>query len=364
MELNAIARVLGELAPLGGAEPWDNVGLLAGEPKMSVTRALFTVDLTLGVVDEAVESGAELVVAYHPPIFGGLKRVAFDTALGAALRHGIALYSPHTALDVAPLGTNDVLARIVRLREAKPLRDSSRERDLKLVVFVPEADVDRVADAMFAAGAGRIGDYERCSYRLAGQGTFFGNDSTNPAVGKKGTLERVDEIRLELVVPSAKLGVVVEALRGAHPYEEPAFDVYATRSVPRGGGIGRVGRLDPIGTSALVARIKKGLGIEEVLVAAPDGAGDRMHRAAAVSAGSAGDMWKEARRFGADVYVTGEMRHHDALAAVAAGVTVICTLHSNSERVALKEFADRVRTRLDGVNIDVSKIDRDPFVFS
>lgn len=364
MELNAITRVFEEMAPLGGAEPWDNVGLLAGAAEMSVSRALFTIDLTRSVVEEAVQAGAELVVAYHPPIFGGLKRVSFDTAIGAALKHGLALYSPHTALDVAPLGTNDVLARIIRMREPRPLRDTSRERDHKLVVFVPEADADRVADAMFAAGAGKIGDYERCSYRLNGQGTFFGGDATNPAVGARGQLERVDEVRLEVVVPSAKVGEVVEALRGAHPYEEPAFDIYTTRAVPRGGGIGRMGRLDPVGTSALVARLKKGLRIDNVLIAAPDGSGDRLHRMAAVSAGSAGEMWKDARRGGADIYVTGEMRHHDALAAVAAGMTVVCTLHSNSERVALEEFAKRVGERLDGVETLMSERDRDPFAFA
>ena len=145
------------------------------------------------------------------------------------LRHGVAVYSPHTAFDNCPGGINDGLAKRLGLTDVKPLRKRDGRRECKLVVFVPDSDLAKVSDAVFAAGAGVIGQYEQCSYRLAGTGTFFGTDATNPTVGAKGRREEVSEWRLEVVVPEGKVDAVVAAMRTAHSYEEPAYDVYPLR---------------------------------------------------------------------------------------------------------------------------------------
>lgn len=353
-----------ELAPLRYAESWDNVGLLVGDPSAPVTRVLVTVDYTPEVAEEAREAGAEMVVAYHPPLFAPVKRVPHDAPWAEAARRGVALYSMHTALDVARGGTNDVLAEAcgVREEERRPLRPfAPKDAEHKLVTFVPGGDVEKVAAALFDAGAGRIGAYTRCSFRTAGTGTFFGEEGASPVVGEAGRLETVEEIRLETVVPVGALEAVVRALRASHPYEEPAFDLVRLAAPPEGVGQGRVGPVEPCPRRDLVARVKKELGLAHVLVAGPlDGEARRV----AVAAGAAGEMIEDAIRAGADVFVTGEVRHHDALAAARRGLAVVATLHSNSERRAVRALAARVGARLSGIEVRASARDADPFTIA
>ncbi len=364
-ELRHILRVLDDLAPLRYAESWDNVGLLVGDPSADVKHVLVTVDYTREVAEEARAAGAELVVAYHPPIFAAMKRVPHDALWVDAVRRGVALYSPHTALDVAKGGTNDFLADAcgVHAADRRAIRPHpSKDAHTKLVTFVPADAVEKVSEAIFAAGAGRIGAYTQCSFRTAGTGTFFGGEGANPAVGAAGRLETVDEIRLETLVPLGRTDDVVRAMRAAHPYEEPAFDL--VRLAPPGEGpaigLGRVGPIDEAPRRAIVDALKGALGVAHVLVAGPL---DGTAKTVAVAAGAGGELMEDAIRAGADVFVTGELRHHDALSAARRGVTVIAALHSNSERAAVRAHAKRIAERLgDGVRVTTSTRDADPFV--
>lgn len=273
MLLSSLLPILDSLAPLSAASSWDNVGLLVGDPSADVARILVTVDYTDRVVEETRgEAGTDLVVAYHPPLFSAFKRVPHDAVWADAVRRGIALYSMHTALDVAAGGTNDVLADVcgVSATDRRSLRAPERDDAVhKIVTFVPKEAVERVSEALFEAGAGKIGGaYSRCSFRAEGVGTFFGEDDANPAVGERGRLERVPEIRLETVFPPSRTDAVVAALRRAHPYEEPAFDLVRLAQIPGGLGLGRVGDVAPVALTELVGRIKAGLGLSAVLVAA------------------------------------------------------------------------------------------------
>src|SRR3954463_3393352 len=229
MKLAQLIDSLEAIAPTRHAESWDNVGLIAGDPEQPVSGVMLTIDYTPAVADEARAAKCDAIVAYHPPLFEAVKRVtsAGSTSLVFdAIRRGVALYSPHTALDVADGGTNDMLAAILELRERAPLKlAQTKANQYKLVTFVPKEALEKVSRALFDAGAGRIGKYSSCSFLTAGTGTFFGEEGTNPAVGQAGKLERSDEIRLETVVPIAKLETVIRALRQSHPYEEPAFDL-------------------------------------------------------------------------------------------------------------------------------------------
>jgi dinuclear metal center YbgI/SA1388 family protein len=365
MKLKEVVAALDHVAPLRYAESWDNVGLLVGDPSAEVTRALVTVDYTRAVADEARALGAELVVSYHPPIFGAMKRVPHDALWAEAVRLGVALYSPHTALDVADGGTNDWLADACRIhKEARrALRGyAAKDAHYKLVTFVPESAMLAVSEALFDAGAGRIGDYTRCSFRTPGSGTFFGEEGASPVVGAPGRLETVAEIRIETLVPVGLVDAVVAALRSAHPYEEPAFDVVRLAPASEGVtvGLGRVGDVTPIPRAELVERIKTALGVSHVLVAGPrDGSAARV----AVAAGAGGELLEDAIRAKADVFVTGEVRHHDALSAARRGMTVVAALHSNSERAAVRAYAARLATRLVGVvDVRAAACDADPFV--
>lgn len=364
MRLADVVRHLDSIAPPSTAEAWDNVGLLVGDANADVSRAMLCIDYTAAVAEEAEAAGCDLVLAYHPPLFKPLKKL---TAGGAsaliydAIRRGVAVYSPHTALDVAEGGTNDVLADVVGIgKDRRPIKlADTKAANCKLVTFVPHDAVAAVSGAMFAAGAGRIGNYSSCSFRSSGTGTFFGEEGTKPAAGQAGRLETSVETRIETVVPLAKVADVVRALKQSHPYETPAFDLVTLAAPPTGAGLGRAGALEtPAERSELFDRIKRGLDVDRLLIAGPT---EGVATTAAVCAGSCGEYLADVRATKADVYVTGELRHHDALALAAAGMTVVCTLHSHSERVTLRHLAERLGREVAGVSWTVSTRDADPF---
>lgn len=361
MQLSQVIAQLEQIAPTGQAESWDNVGLLAGDPRQAVSRALLAIDYADEVARERESLACELVIAYHPPIFYPIKRLTAGDVVFEAVRRGVAIYSPHTALDVAEGGTNDVLCDVLGVSRRQPLKLlETKSAQYKLVTFVPEEAVEKVSRALFDAGAGRIGKYSACSFRCAGAGTFFGEEGTNPAVGQSGRLELAPEVRLETVVPIAKVAPVVEALRRTHPYEEPAFDLNQLASPPPRTGIGRLGEFDaPVQRSELLERIKRGLEIDHLLVAGPT---DGTVRRAAACAGACGELLNEAISQRAELYLTGELRHHDAIKAARAGLTVVCTLHSNSERLALRRLKQRLEEALPELACHLSRTDRDPFV--
>lgn len=366
MNVSDLVSAMESIAPTRYAESWDNVGLLVGDPSAPVTKILLTIDYTAAVAAEGKRLGCDAVIAYHPPIFQGLKRIAGDSVIHDAIARGVAIYSPHTAWDVADGGANDVLARAIGLSDVRPLKPAEgRATTYKLVVFIPDDHVEQVGEAMFRAGAGRIGNYSRCSFRSPGTGTFFGESGASPAVGRAGRLETADEIRVETIVPISCLDRVLAAMRATHPYEEPAFDVVQLAAVPEGKGIGRIGTLGrPISTTELATRLKKGLDLNHILIAGAQrapGRSPRSIRTIALCAGAGGELLDVAIKERADAFVTGEIRHHDALRAASLGTSVLCTLHSNSERPSLHHLATLLKPKLKGVSLILSKADQDPF---
>lgn len=354
-----------QLAPPVLAQSWDNVGLLVGDRAAPCRRVLLCIDLTPPVMKEAIACKADLVIAYHPPIFKPIKRLLADSpgtesVIHGAVAHAIAVYSPHTALDAAPGGTNDVLAELCGLSHVEPFEFvAASGSQVKIVTFVPPAHLDRVATAMFSAGAGRIGGYEQCSYRLEGQGTFFGTESTNPRLGQRGRLEKVNETRLEMVAPEEKLPEVVTALRNAHPYEEPAFDLYPLHSPPVA-GIGRTGIL-PHGTRLrqLATRLARQTQSRTTMVVGPP---ERVVRRAAVCVGAAGLLpLEKSRSADCDVIITGEIRHHDALTLLRRDRSAVALGHWESERPVLRPLARRLGRMLPGVRFEISGKDAPPF---
>jgi dinuclear metal center YbgI/SA1388 family protein len=353
------------IAPPQLAEPWDNVGLLVGDLNARLSNAMLTIDYTDAVAAEAREKKCEAVIAYHPPIFSGLKRIASGSLIHNAIRNGVAIYSPHTALDAAPGGTNDVLADKLSLRDRRPLRvvDPAAQRidAYKLVTFIPPKDVERVAAALFAAGAGTIGRYSQCSFRADGIGTFLGEKGTNPTIGTPGKLERTEEVRFETIVKTDRVPATIEALRRAHPYEEPAFDLFATMTNPAAKsteGQGRFGKLPGDATGDMIVNLlKHELSLDHLLVA---GDVSRMISKVGICAGSGHELFADAINAGADLYLTGELRHHDVLHGAQRGMLIICTLHTNSERIALKSVAERLVEALPAVTFHQSQSDRDP----
>jgi len=342
------------------AESWDNVGLLVGDRHRPVERIMLCIDLAEPVLREAQSRRVDFVLAYHPPIFEPLRSVLADrqSIVYRAVKADIAVYSVHTALDVIPGGTSDALADLLELQDRRPIRPIGRSDQSKLVVFVPEEHADRVASAIFAAGGGVIGDYTHCSFRAAGCGTFFGGEQAHPSVGQAGKFEVIPELRLEVRVDSSRLSEVVRQMKQAHPYEEVAFDVYPLSPIDGDLGLGRIGTLvKPGKLKSVVTAIKRRTGQKNVLVV--PGAAAKVIRKAAVGPGSCGKLCHEiAGRV--DLYLTGELRHHDALMLQASGTHVICLGHGNSERPVLKNLGRMIKTAFPEMGIFTSARDSDP----
>jgi dinuclear metal center YbgI/SA1388 family protein len=363
--LTQFVDVMHRLAPPHLAASWDNVGLLI-EPAAPrpIRRVLLTIDLTDAVIDEALAAGVGAIVAYHPPIFSPLKRIS--ARFSRLIQAGIAVYSPHTALDAADGGINDWLADGLGPGDRFPIEPSPLappSQRLKLVVFVPHPHVDVLRQELSAIGAGGIGAYTECSFNILGVGTFKGDETTHPTVGQRGQLERVDETRLEMICPDSPtfLRELTRVIHRVHPYEEPAWELHRLEpALSDRLGQGREVRLtDPADLPTLVARIKKHLKLKHVRLATPDGRKPGVKAQRVLVCAGAGGSVLAGRA--ADVYVTGEMRHHDVLAANAMGVSVILCDHTNTERGYLPVLKQRM-TKLLGkeVRIDVSKADREP----
>lgn len=353
---------LDQFAPSALAADWDNVGLLLGDRGAEVRRVLTCLTVTPESAAEAVETGTQLLITHHPVLFRAVKRLTSDTAEGRMLceliRAGVAVYSPHTAFDNTRGGINESLAGRLGLVELTPLRDREGPRQCKIVVFVPEADLGKVSDALFAAGAGHIGQYSQCSFRLAGTGTFFGSENTNPTVGVKGRREEASEWRLEVVCPEGRVAAAVEALRRAHSYEEPAYDVYPLKPEKSGGGEGRLGRLAAAVTLEEFARlVKTALASGPVQVVGDPG---RKVERVALVCGAGGEMLADAVRARADVFLTGETRFHDYLTAQSRGLALCLPGHYATERFALEELADRLREKWPDLEVSASRREEDP----
>ena len=357
-----VRAYLDRFAPPALAADWDNVGLLLGDDAAPVQRVLTCLTVTPPVAAEAVAERADLIVAHHPILFRGAKRLSTATPDGRLVwplaRAGVAVYSPHTAFDNTAGGINDSLARRLGLTSVRPLRPQTGEPRCKVVVFVPDSDLAKVSDALFGAGAGVIGQYEECSFRLPGTGTFFGTDSTNPTVGQKGRREDVSEWRLEVVCPEAKLAGALAAMRAAHSYEEPAFDVYPLTGVPGNRGEGRVGELGgPTSLTEFAARVKQELTSGGVQVV---GEPARAVRRVAIACGAAGEFLSDAAKAKADVFLTGEMRFHDYLSAQHRGVALVLPGHYATERPAVEELAGRLQAEFAALTVWASRGETDP----
>jgi dinuclear metal center YbgI/SA1388 family protein len=378
MQLQNLLEILRTLAPEHLAEPWDKVGLQLGDPKQPVQKAMLCIDLTDPVLAEAIADGVDLVVAYHPPIFAPLEALtSLETKqriILAAARAGLAIYTPHTALDAAAGGVNDWLAEGIGQGAVRPIRPavSAAETQYKLVVFVPAQSTDKLRSKLTDAGAGRIGGYEQCSFTVVGEGTFQGGPQSNPVVGLAGSFERVEESRLEMICPGRCLAAVVAALRETHPYEEPAFDLYRLEQLPEDSGKGhlrghlrgqgRIVALDrAVALSTLLARIKQHLGVRHLEVSIPQrrSATRRPIKRVGVCAGAGGSLLEQAGEV--DAFLTGEMRHHDVLAANAAGRTVILAGHTQTERPYLKTYRRHI-IKAGGQEVQwrISRADRPP----
>lgn len=357
MKVSQLSDLLDRMYPFALAEEWDNVGLLVGNPRAQVTGVMLAVDSRLDVLEEAKETGCNVVVVHHPPIFRPIRRIHATEEQGEllayCLKNDLSVIALHTNLDSAEGGLNDTLCELLELQKVRPLVDSGRDRFFKLAAFVPEEALDEVREAVCAQGAGVIGDYTRCSFASPGLGTFLGDaEKAAPAVGEAGRLARTPELRLEVLLRRELAGRVIGALREAHPYEEVAYDLYPLANQEPRTGLARIGTLEePCGLEEFSARVQK----HGVLVTRLLGDPDRKIRKVAICSGAGSDFTTKACSAGADVYLTAEVKHHHGLAAAHSGMAIVEAEHFSLERVHWPKLKQLLESNNPDLKVRVSE---------
>jgi dinuclear metal center YbgI/SA1388 family protein len=343
------------------AEDWDAVGLVCGDRREPVSRVLLAVDPVAATVDEAIGTGAQLLLTHHPLLLTPVHGVPADGPKGALvhrmIRAGVAHYVAHTNADVAAPGVSDALAELIGVGGLRPLDPMPAAALDKLVVFVPVADASVLIDALAAAGAGRLGDYDRAAWTVIGQGTFRPVAGARPAIGAVGEIAQVAEARIEMVVARGDRDQVLDALRRAHPYEEPAFDVLPMAGLAGARGLGRIGELDAALTLAEFAtRVARRLPATVGGVRAA-GRPDQVVRTVAVCGGSGSSLIGAAAAAGADAYLSADFKHHQVLESVAGSsgpaMALVDAPHWATERPFLDNLAQRLRDRF-GTTVEVA----------
>ena len=363
-----VIEVLEAAYPPALAQEWDAVGLVCGDPADPVESVVVAVDPVPETVEETLAAGAQLLLTHHPLLMRGVRGVGADTPKGALVhrlvRGGAALFTAHTNADAADPGVSDALAAALGLAVEGPL-EPAPEPDLdKIITFVPTGPaLTAVHEALSAAGAGAIGDYSHCSFATAGTGQFRPLAGAHPTIGEVGRLERVAETKLEMVLPRPRRAAVVAALRAAHPYEEPAFDLFEQAALPSPRGLGRIGALPgPEPLAAFTERVAAALPATAWGVRAA-GDPDRPVRRVAVCGGAGDSALTVATAAGVDAYVTADLRHHPASEHVlAGGPALVDVAHWASEWPWCAQAADVVRAGLGGsVEVRVSTRRTDPW---
>lgn len=362
---------LGSHYPTGSAESWDRVGLVAGDVGDPVRGVLLTVDVTDAVIDQAVDLGANLIIAHHPLLLRGVHAVDPRHPKGRMItrliRSGIALITAHTNADIPVGGVSDALATALGLIDTRPLRRVPVHPVDQLVTYVPHDHTDAVIDALSAAGAGALGAYERAAFTVTGTGTFTPGPGARPAIGQIGQREQVTEDLVEMIMDRRVRDDVVSALLESHPYEVPAYrlvEVAVPADIGPTAGMGRVGRIEQTTLAGFADRVaatlpSTGAGIRV------SGDPQRMITTVAVQAGAGDDLLDVARAIGADVYLTSDLRHHPASEAIAwdDAPALIDVPHWAAEWTWLPRLRDELRDQLGDVAVTVSEINTDPWTF-
>ncbi len=366
VRLADVIAVLDAAYPPGLAQGWDSVGLVCGDPDDPVDSVTVAVDATAEVVASVGERG--LLLAHHPLLLRGVDTVAASTPKGALIhrliRRSAALFTAHTNADSANPGVSDALADVLGLAVEAVLEPAGRGPEMdKWVIYVPPESAEAVLVAVFEAGAGHIGDYSQCSWTVTGIGRFHPDDGANPTVGTVGAVERVEEDRVEVVAPARLRGPVLTAMRAAHPYEEPAFDVLALAPLPDGVGLGRIGSLpQPQRFADFVAAVDSVLPQTTWGVRAA-GDPDRPVSRVAVCGGAGDSLLAAASAAGVDAYLTADLRHHPADEhRRAGGVALVDVAHWASEQPWCKQAAELLRAQFGAaLPMTVSEIRTDPW---
>lgn len=360
MQLNQITQYIESVAPLAFQESYDNAGLLVGNPDDEISGILVTLDITEEILDEAIRKKLNLIVAHHPVIFSGIKKLNgknyVERCVAKAIKNDIALYAAHTNLDSVFGGVNSKIAEKLELRNCRILSPMPGFLK-KLVTFAPTADAENVRNALFQAGAGHIGNYDSCSFNLNGTGSFRGNELTNPYAGIKNTLHFEEETRIETIFPKHIQTKVIRALLNVHPYEEVAYDIYPLDNEYLQGGIGMIGELEsPMDELMFLHRLKETFNCQVVkhtqLLGKPISK-------VAVCGGSGSTYLNKAISRKADIFISGDFKYHQFFDAEQQ--LIIADIgHYESEQFTKEVFYELLTKKFPKFAVHLSDLSTNP----
>lgn len=363
MKIKEIVSALERFAPLPLQDGFDNAGMQIGLTDAEVTGALLCLDVTESVVDEAITLGCNLIISHHPLIFKGYKSITgrdyVERSILKAIKNDVAIYSAHTNIDNSIGGVNYKIAEKIGLKNIRFLSEKENSL-LKLVTFIPHSQADALRKVLFKAGCGHIGNYDSCSYNLEGEGTFRALEGSNPFCGNMGELHREGETRIETILPAFKKGQVIRALLNAHPYEEPAFDIYALNNSWKQAGSGIVGELETPETELeFLKRIKKRFEVGCVRHTKLTG---RLIQRVALCGGAGAFLLPNAIANEADVFITGEVRYHEYFGH-ESDLLIAEIGHYESEQYTKEIFYSIIKELDPNFDVYYSKVNTNPIKY-
>ncbi|MEG0560376.1 MAG: Nif3-like dinuclear metal center hexameric protein [Muribaculaceae bacterium] len=340
-----IIKAIEDFAPLYLQEDYDNAGLQVGNTRNEATGAMLCVDITEAILDETIAKGCNLIISHHPLLFKGLKSISgkneIERIVLKAIKNDVALYSAHTNIDNAWGGVSHIMASKLGLTAIEVLQPQQGSL-IKIATFVPQSHCDSVQAALFAAGAGEIGNYDSCSYCVNGTGSFRAKAGANPFVGTLNELHNEDEVKIEVIAPMAKKSAIIKALIDAHPYEEPAFDIIQLANDSRYCGSGVIGNIMPENKVKFLERLKNIFGVGAVKYSS---AQINDVSKVALCGGSGAFLIKKAIDAGADIYVTGDVKYHD-FTTFGTSIIIADIGHYESEQFTKEIFYNIIQKKI------------------
>ena len=363
MKLRELTDYLEAFAPLAYQEGYDNAGLICGNHDMEISAALICLDSTEAVIDEAIEQGCNLVIAHHPIVFSGIKKLNgknyVERVLIKAIRNNIAIYAAHTNLDNVHNGVNAKIAEklgLVNCRVLVPQKGLLK----KLVTFCPENKAGEVRSALFAAGAGTIGNYDECSFNTTGTGTFRAGEGSDPYVGEKGKQHQEKEVKIEAIYPQHIESQLVRALLKAHPYEEAAYDLISISNTHNRVGAGLVGELPAeVPEMDFLRQLKSSMRADCVRYTALK---DKKVKKVAICGGSGSFLLGDAIRSQADVFVTADFKYHQFFDAENR-IVIADIGHYETEQFTMELFYEVLKKKFTTFALLISKINTNPIKY-
>ena len=364
-----IVDIMNKIAPENLQEKWDNSGLNIGNKDSEIKKIMVALDIIDDVIDEAIENNVDIIVTHHPILlFKDLKNITTDTDIGLKIykliQNNISVYSAHTSYDIVFGGTNDILAEILGLSDIEILKETNFEKTFKIVVYVPYNNKDDVVSAIGEAFGGCIGNYSNCMFLSKGEGQFKPLEGSNPYIGSVGDIEKVKEYKIETIVTENNISNVLNAIYKTHCYEEPAIDIIPMNVKGKRYGIGRIGNLkNNMNFIDFAKFVKKKLNIDNIRISVDDE--NTVINKVAICTGAGSDFFDIAKSKGADVYITGDIKFHEAQKAKQLGLCVIDGTHYATENIAIPVLAEYLKKELNNINeeieILVSKVNGQTF---